>query len=374
MKRYYIKKNKLNEEKSFFTLDDIDVEKDPENPLAKEVEKTVADSEFPLYKLAGRISQFLDKGVSEDGAFDPSKVMVYFHRSPMKNAGHFFFCSDWDLMERYYKNYSNKGMEDMTLIDKLYLPTIKEKYKNMRWKDAVSADEDGPFTNFSITDRNTDSDWLLRNCFNLEALVWETLCEICYNGRKIPVRQNLFFAANYFMFNCLNSDVLHDRKTVIEIPDNADYFTSAYNTFVQGSTDLRFLVSDYIFKNDISFQCLTNPEKTVFVHNLKIIGFFDNLDIKYLPDLSIIDSTENLTFNLYSKGPNSPDIEPNPSALNIIFKRFLDNHPDYKSIYPWNYYGDRISSIMTAYGRYRISSDEDMFLKLNDIKSKNRFQ
>ena len=38
MKRYYIKKNKLDEEKSFFTVDDINIEND-KNPVQAEAEK-----------------------------------------------------------------------------------------------------------------------------------------------------------------------------------------------------------------------------------------------------------------------------------------------------------------------------------------------
>ena len=281
MKRYYIKKSKLNESKNFFTLDDLD-SNEVVNPVQVQADKV---NNAPLIQLFQAIWDFLDKGSSEDSRFQPDKVFIYVHRSSAYDCGNFFFSTDFDIMNHYYK-YSNDGPYDPNILNRAYMPGFRTSefddgdgelyssklghmiYKRLEsnngnieakefnekydWPDLYSPksrEGRSPFTELLVTDKNETSDWLVKNSLNLMQVIWQKINELVNGGHK----RELFCSKGGdldFAFPYLRKEAITDNQILISVPSDMHYMVKNNGC----KWRLRYTIPNVLRDNKISFS------------------------------------------------------------------------------------------------------------------------
>ena len=380
MKRYYIKKNKLDEAHNFFSLDDIDMEEDPVNPAQAQADKV---NNAPLVKVFRVIWDFLDKGSAEDPNFDPDKVMIYMHRGDAELRGNFFFSTDSDVMNHYYK-YSSEGPYDMNILNRAYMPgysiihnspysslSIDELNKNIDWKDTVSKYESkkatSPFSELNVTDNNANSDWLLINGLNLVQEIWQKMNEILNNGQRKALNI-LSLGYIIFAFPYLTKNAVSGNKINIAVPNDMNYiirrnnqnYRLGYMLTPEILLDNQLCFSRDFYVTDISFICSTDNRDLYNQSNI----------IKCLP--KIFNNTGKLAICVKDYDTSSLD-----DRNNLADKLKNDlNNLNRQSIYNrWYYSGYFMDNSKNDKGKHVFLYDADDFYNdLDDISSFNNYK
>ena len=215
------------------------------------------------------------KGAREDPDFVPDKVIFQIHRSKGIITGRFMLGSDFELLEKYYKQeYPDLGIYD------------KDHFIASNFNKGENAHT--LFKSFYLTDYNETSDWLVKNCFRLLDDFRKYLGDLLFN---MPDVKLFYFNECRFNFPKLSTEALHGKTVQIYVPKSLEDAFSPKSS----RTDVLLQFNDYVLKNQISFtgenDMLLNNISFLYIHAMDSdtqMNMYSLWPVEFLPNVSNI--------------------------------------------------------------------------------------